>query len=203
MASDESNLSNEELMHVALHANSAGRTQETMEALKLILSRDADNAKALYMLGAVHAEIGMMDDAVAEMARAVELEPELVTAHFQLGLLHFMQERYEEAARAWAPLDASPPDDAFYLFKTGLLLLAAGEYASSIETLESGIARNEFNEALNDDIRGIVDRIRGQMRNLGISEAENEQEAAQTLATRAVRTSGLSVYQRDGSNWED
>ena len=94
---ESSPLSNEELMHVALHANARGQPQQTIEALKTILARDADHAKALYLLGAVHAEIGMYDDAVREMTRAVELEPDLLTAHFQLGLLHYTSERYEQA----------------------------------------------------------------------------------------------------------
>jgi tetratricopeptide (TPR) repeat protein len=203
VADRDASLTNQELMHVALHAEREGRTQEMMEALKQILSRDADDAKALYMLGAVHAQIGMTEEAVSEMTRAVELEPELITAHFQLGLLHFMAERYEEAAQAWQPLDASPEDDPLYLFKTGLLSLAGGEYEASIKTIETGIANNRFNEALNDDMRGFVDRIHKQMLDLGIPDAKDERDAALTLARRAARMSGLSVYQRDDSYSDD
>lgn len=203
MADRDTSLTNQELMHVAMHADREGRTQETMEALKQILSRDADDAKALYMLGAVHAQIGMPEEAVSEMTRAVELEPELITAHFQLGLLHFMAERYEEAAQAWQPLDALPEDNPLYLFKTGLLSLVGGEFEASIKAIETGIANNRVSAALNDDMRGIIDGIHKQMLDLGVPDTKDERDAEQPLARRAARMSGLSAYQRDDSYSDD
>lgn len=203
MPDQETNLTNLELMHVALHANQKGRTGDAIEALKQILARDADDAKAIYMLGALHAEIGMTDQAVTEMARAVELDPELVTAHFQLGLLHYMGSRYEDAAKAWQALDESTELKCLYLFKSGLLALVDGQYEDGIKLIESGIESNEFNEALNNDMRGIVEGVRSRMNDLNVSGAKNEQEAAVMTAKNAVRTPDLSAYQSKDADQDD
>jgi tetratricopeptide (TPR) repeat protein len=192
-----------ELLHVALHANQQGRTQDAIEALKKILERDADDAKAIYMLGALHAEIGMTDQAVTEMARAVELDPSLVTAHFQLGLLHYMASRYEDAANAWEPLDESTELQCLYLFKSGMLKLVDGQYEDGINLIESGIASNQFNEPLNNDMRGIVDGVRARMSQLNVSGAKDEQEAAVMAAKSAVPTRDLSAYQSKDEDQEN
>ena len=203
MPDQETNLTNLELLHVALHANQQGRTQDAIEALKQILERDADDAKAIYMLGALHAEIGMTDQAVTEMARAVELDPSLVTAHFQLGLLHYMATRYEDAASAWEPLDESTDLQCLYLFKSGMLKLVDGQYEDGINLIESGIASNQFNAALNNDMRGIVDRVRGRMSDLDVSGAKDEEEAAVMVANKAVRAPDLSAYQSKDEDQKD
>jgi len=200
VSDQETNLTNEELMHVALHANQQGRTRDAIESLKQILERDADDAKAVYMLSALHAEIGMTDQAVVEMTRAVELDPTLITAHFQLGLLHYMAARYEDAANAWQPLDETIDLKCLHLFKSGLLALVEGEYEDGIRLVESGIENNQFNEALNNDMRRIVDGVRGRLADLNASGAKNEKEAAVMAAKGAVRPSDLSAYQSKDSD---
>jgi tetratricopeptide (TPR) repeat protein len=200
VSDQETNLTNVELMHVALHANQQGRTRDAIESLKQILERDADDAKAIYMLAALHAEIGMTDQAVTEMTRAVELDPTLITAHFQLGLLHYLAARYEEAAIAWQALDETIELKCLYLFKSGLLALVEGQYEDGIQLVESGIENNQFNEALNNDMRRIVDGVRGRLSDLNVADAKNEQEAAVMVAKNAVRPSDLSAYQQKDSD---
>ncbi|HEX9810946.1 MAG TPA: tetratricopeptide repeat protein, partial [Burkholderiales bacterium] len=123
------NLDDEELLHLALNASSENRHEEAISYLKQALNLAPANAKAHYMLGAEHAQIGLYDRATEEMAAAVKLDPDLVTAHFQLGLLHITSGRAKEAEDAWKPLDRLDREHPLHLFKTGLLHLARDEFA--------------------------------------------------------------------------
>lgn len=150
------NLDVDELMHLALHATNHDQPGQAVEYLKRVVELDPDHGKAYYLLGALHAEIGLYDRAVEEMSRAVELEPDLPTAHFQLGLLHATSGRVAEAETAWRPLDALGENDPLFLFKRGMLHLLNDRFAECIEDLTRGISLNTMNEALNNDMQRIV-----------------------------------------------
>jgi tetratricopeptide (TPR) repeat protein len=153
-------LDDQELLHLALRASDQNRHEEAISYLKRALDISPDNAKAHYMLGAEHAEIGLYDRAAEEMAKAVKLDPTLVTAQFQLGLLHITSARVKEAEETWKPLDKLGPNNPFYLFKTGMLHLARDEFDACIETLEKGIKLNQQNAALNNDMRRVIDDVK-------------------------------------------
>jgi Flp pilus assembly protein TadD len=90
------------------------------------------------------------------MAKAVELDPSLVTAHFQLGLLYITSGRVAEAEAAWRPLDKLGTDHFLHLFKSGMLHLVRDQFKESADCLERGIKANNFNEALNNDMRRVL-----------------------------------------------
>jgi len=145
-----------ELLHLALHAMGGDRHEESMRLLKRTVHAFPGSARARYLLGAEHAQIGLYDRAVAEMTEAVKLDPGLAVAHFQLGLLHVTAGRVREARAAWLPLDRLAPDDPLRLFKSAMLHLVGNEFAACIENLQAGIARNELNKPLNDDMRRLL-----------------------------------------------
>jgi Flp pilus assembly protein TadD len=113
-----------------------------------------------YLLGAELAAAGRYELAVAEMTRAVELDPTLYTAHFQLGLLHLTSGRPTEALTAWRGLDALADADPLRMFRRGLEALIGEDFAACISWLESGILANQSNPALNRDMVMLVDRVR-------------------------------------------
>jgi tetratricopeptide (TPR) repeat protein len=145
-----------ELIHLALHAMSNDRHEESMRLLKRTLQAFPASAHARYLIGAEHAQIGLYDRACEEMTEAVKLDPSLTVAHFQLGLLHVTAGRIREAEAAWLPLDRLAPDDPLRLFKSGMLNLVRDELPACIENLQAGIARNKLNEPLNDDMRRLL-----------------------------------------------
>jgi tetratricopeptide (TPR) repeat protein len=145
-----------ELLHLALHAMGNDRHEDSMRLLKRTLHAFPTSARARYLLGAEHAQIGLYDRAVAEMTEAVKLDPSLAVAHFQLGLLHVTAGRVREAEAAWLPLDRLSPDDPLRLFKSAMLHLVRNEFAACIENLQAGIARNRLNKPLNDDMRRLL-----------------------------------------------
>jgi tetratricopeptide (TPR) repeat protein len=156
MTSARVELDEAEMLHLALHAMGNDRHEESMRLLKRTLDAYPSSARARYLLGAEHAQIGMYDQAVAEMAEAVKLDPGLFIGHFQLGLLHVTAGRVLEAEAAWQPLDQLPADDPLRLFKSAMLHLVRDEFPACIEELQAGIARNKRNEPLNGDMRRLL-----------------------------------------------
>ena len=151
----------DELLHLAIHASQQNQHEDTINYLKQALEVAPDNGKVHYLLGAEHAEIGLYDRAVTDMEKAVKFDPSLVTAHFQLGLLHITSGRVDQAAKAWKPLDALGDNNPLYLFKTGMLHLVRDEFDECIDKLSKGITLNTMNEALNKDMRRIIDEVKG------------------------------------------
>ena len=146
----------DELLHLAIRSSEADRHEESLSYLKRAAELAPKNGKIYYMLGAEHAQIGLYDRAAEEMAKAVELEPDLYTAHFQLGLLHITSARVAQAESAWKALDGLAPDHPLYLFKTGLLQLARDEFNECALNLKRGIQLNAANPALNNDMQRIL-----------------------------------------------
>jgi tetratricopeptide (TPR) repeat protein len=190
MRNESTNLVSEELLHLAMHADNH---EHAIDYLKRILEISDDNGKAYYLLGAIHAEIGMFERATQEITRAIELEPNLPTAHFQLGLLHVTSGRIEEAEQAWRPLDHFGESDPLFLFKRGMLHLVNDEYDACIDDLNQGIALNNLNEALNNDMRNIIEKVE--------LARTTQSVAPKSPKTQAINDAGrhilLSAYQQD------
>lgn len=156
MTDQSAELTAEELMHLAMHAIGHNSPDKAITLLKKVLAIEPQNGKAHYLLGAVHAEIGMYDQAAEEMAIALDLEPDLHTARFQLGLLNLTSGKVESAEEIWEGLNHLGERDPLYLFKTGMLHLVKDEFRQCVDALKTGIELNGFNEDLNNDMRRVM-----------------------------------------------
>ena len=151
-------LSVEELFHLALDAARNGEAKSSIELLKKAISMDKDNARVHYMLGAMHAEIGMYEQAVEDMEKAVNLDPDMEPAHFQLGLLYMTSGDLIRAEQTWSALDKYGESNYFFLFKRGILHLSRNEFTECITDLQNGIALNKVNEPLNNDMKMLIEQ---------------------------------------------
>ena len=158
--SEETGLDAEELMHLALKAMEQDRDDDALVFLKHALVQEPEDGRLHYLLGALHAELGMVERAIREITRATELNPDLATAHFQLGLLHVAKADFEQAREAWRPLDQLGEDDALRLFKEGMVKFLNESYAEAIPLLERGIALDEVGEALNENMQRVLEQAR-------------------------------------------
>lgn len=78
---------------------------EAIEHLSRVIREGADRRAVLYAhfyLGLVYLERGMTEDAVAFLARAVAVGPNLIEARYDLGRALWLAGRREEARAAWA-----------------------------------------------------------------------------------------------------
>ena len=159
MTTNTAALDTEELMQLALHASRQAQNEQAIGYLKRIIELDPGHGKAHYLLGALHAEIGLHDRAIGDIERAINLHIDLPTAHFQLGLLHVTMGRIAEAMTAWKPLEDLRDNDPLLAFKRGLSHLVQDEFHDCVTELKRGIALNTENPALNQDMARILAQV--------------------------------------------
>lgn len=183
-------LDGEELVHLALRASEAQHHEDAMKYLKTATNRFPDNAQAHYLLGAEHASIGMYERAIEEMSEALRLDPGLLTARFQLGLLHMTRGAPKDAERVWKPLDALGPTSPLYLFKNGLTHLIHDRLRECVQALEEGIAHNTV-APLNDDMRRVADDVRARL------QSQAPADVAKADTSQSGEYGFLSAYRRN------
>jgi tetratricopeptide (TPR) repeat protein len=188
MSTETIDLDSEELLHLALQASKTGQHESCVLLLKRLLAKDPQNARAFYLLGAEHAQIGLYDRAKDEMARAIELSPGMHAARFQLGMLFITSGQVEPALTAFAPLSADSASEPFHSFAKGMEFLAQDAFSECKEALEHGIATNHSNEPLNDDMRKILAAI------------EAKVDAAVAAKSGVESVEWLSAYHADSDN---
>jgi len=170
-----SNLNQEELLHLAIESIRQGDHGVAISYLKEGVEKFPDDPKIAYVLGAEYAQIGMFEKAEAEMRRAIDLDPHLHTASFQLGLMLLTQGRAQDAAHSWEALNALPETHCLWLFKTGLNHMVAGENNQARKYIEDGIQANDFSPELTKDMLMVLE-------DLPKDEDVLENEATDTLA---------------------
>lgn len=171
MEQSNATIDSDELFHLALKAMEQEQTEHAIVHLKQLLDKEPDHGRAHYLLGALHAEIGMYQRAIEEIQHAVELEPDIPTAHFQLGLLHATSGNPAAAKAAWEALDGLGENEPLYIFKCGLVHLLHDELDACCENLNKGIRLNQTNPALNKDMQRILQSV-NQLLNQGQNEGD-------------------------------
>lgn len=189
----------EELFHLAIHASNQNETDKAISYLKRTIDIEPKNAKALYMLGSLHAEIGMYDRAINGMQEAIELDPELYTAQFQLGLLELTSGNVENMENAWVNLDKLEENHYLRAFKEAFLLLIQDKFDECIALLQKGISLNNENIPLNDDMSNFIIKIekgRSQTPPLDMVQPETIENSKKDDEGQRI----LSAYQSDFNN---
>lgn len=152
----------EELLHLGMKLTAQQRYADALACLKRAARLDPHNGTVTYFIAVVYAQINLYERALTTMKHAVQLEPGLDIAHFQIGLLYFTSNRLAEAIEAWRPLDRLGEEHPLFLFKAGLEALARDDFATCRRYLNRGIRLNATNEPLNNDMRAVLQRIEGQ-----------------------------------------
>jgi tetratricopeptide (TPR) repeat protein len=155
----------EELFHLALKASDDGDREKSISYLKQSIALEPQ-ANSLYILAAEYAELGMMHRATELMRQALELNPELWTAWFQLGLLYLSQNYIQEARSAWDNLVELGEDSYLHHLATGMNLLIDEKIEDSLEALAQGMEMNDDNPALNGDITNIINSVLASVENM-------------------------------------
>jgi tetratricopeptide (TPR) repeat protein len=130
-----------------------------LDDLEQAVRSDPGNADLRHLLGAQYAQAGEYERAVQELLAATELNPSAHVARLQLGLLHLTHGSVPQALSSWGPLEILAEDSPIKLFKRGLEALVRNEFAVCARLLSDGIARNPQNQALNDDMRRVLNRL--------------------------------------------
>jgi tetratricopeptide (TPR) repeat protein len=147
---------------------------EDLAKLRVAVRNEPLNGELRYLLGAELAENRDYEQAVVELSTALQLQPALHTARFQLGLLHLTLARPDEALAVLAPLGALPADAPLRLFKQALEALVRDDFAACVRELEQGIAANTSNPALNQDMTLLLGKARLALAQPAVQPAEDD-----------------------------
>src|SRR5438309_10016259 len=142
----------EELLYLALQAMEQERDEDAIACLKRGIALEPKSGLLHHLLGAMYAQLGMIDRAIDEMTQAITHAPGLHMARFQLGLLHFTSADLQSAEKVWQPLSELPAEHPLYLFRSGLLHLACDEFAQCVADLRRGVELNTEHPSLNHDM---------------------------------------------------
>jgi tetratricopeptide (TPR) repeat protein len=133
--------------------------QPDLKQIKAAVDQDPRNAELRYLLGAELAQQKEYDAAVTEMSTALELDPKLHFARFQLGLLYLTMAQPNHSLAIWAPLEELEESAALKYFKRGLEALIRDDFEGCVALLRQGIQLNTQNAPLNRDMTMVIDRV--------------------------------------------
>src|SRR4029453_3378380 len=85
------------LPDTAIAHHSAGRFDEAEPIYRQMLARDANDPRALHLLGVLLSQRGDKEQAVRLITRAIEIQPRAAEYHANLGLVFLEQGRPEPA----------------------------------------------------------------------------------------------------------
>lgn len=133
--------------------------QDGMVRLDRLLVRHPDDPRLHFLRGSVLASIGRPIEALASLKRAVELAPDFAIARFQLGFFQLTSGEAMDALTSWGPIALLPEGHYLRFFVGGLTHLIRDEFPETIARLQEGMAVNDENPALNNDMQLIIGKV--------------------------------------------
>lgn len=118
---------------LALSVNDGTELAET--CFRNALTIDPENAEARYQLSRMRADLGAMDDQVAELRRVLEIQADFHAARYDLACALLDEGRYDEARREFDTLLVQVPDAPLVEMGIGLVEVERGEVLSGIPHL--------------------------------------------------------------------
>lgn len=130
------------LPQVTQHAKNAYQLGDWSEAARLsqrILSRDAENFDALYLLGTIKAQTQYFEDAAELLSRAVALKPDSADAHNNLGNALLKLNRAEQALASCGRALELQPDLHEALLNRGQALHDLKRYIEALDSCDRAL----------------------------------------------------------------
>jgi tetratricopeptide (TPR) repeat protein len=109
--------------------------------MERVIVLDPKSDQAYFQLGALHDEAKNKEQSVANMKRAIELNPKNAAALNYLGYTWAeMGVRLDEAEQLIQRALQIEPNDGFYIDSLGWVYFQKGDYTSAVEQLERAVA---------------------------------------------------------------
>lgn len=152
-------LDSEEYFHLAVHAAQNGLHHSAMEYLYKCLEEQPENANAIFLLAAEHAELGLYKRAIEGMRKSIELDDKLEMAYYQLALLYLQEGDAANAYSLWQYLSAHGIDPVLREFAKGMLL-SETDPEKALGYLDKARAMPQLNNFLEKSMNEIADSLR-------------------------------------------
>lgn len=137
------------------------------------------NPHVLLLLAGYYMQNKRVDQAEAAYIAALNLDPGLSIARFQLGLLQLTSARPATAFTTWAPLDLLGEKHPLRLFKQAFDQLQHDRIDTACAYLREGMQYNVDNAPLNHDMQMLLVKLDAAAKQGAISPSTN----AETLAS--------------------
>ena len=140
----------------ALLGQLASNTGDDIAAIDRLLIRYDGDARLHFLKGSVLAGAARPLEAYRSLSKAVEKDPDFAIARFQLGFFELTSGEPNAALHTWQRLDALADGHYLRAFVDGLRALIADRFTECIALLQAGIAANQDNGPLNNDMQLII-----------------------------------------------
>ncbi|MGH9378528.1 MAG: tetratricopeptide repeat protein [Terriglobia bacterium] len=119
-----------------LQALQQNHLQQALEELTLAEQDRPSDARVHNFRGIVLTRLGKQDDAAAEYREAIQLDPKLVAAYRNFGLLEFSEGHIEEARVTLSKALELAPSDSYARYDLGEVELHEGKFQEAFRDLE-------------------------------------------------------------------
>jgi tetratricopeptide (TPR) repeat protein len=152
----------EEYFHLALHATSVTDRHACLTYLQEVLRQQPMHARAMSLLAAVHAELGLIERAIGGMEAALDLDEDLDPARFQLALLLLFETDRRTEARMHLIRLADGRNGTLRPYAEALIAVADDDTVLAVQRLESAIAHTPGNADFTALMRCLADGLKNQ-----------------------------------------
>lgn len=119
----------EELIALSRLDVEQSRLDQALGKLKDAVAREDCPREGLSLIARLYAQLRLTDKAGQYYRRYLELNPEAVTEHFQLGMIHFEQGKWEQALEIWSEVKEKEPLHPPALYFSALAKVELGQIA--------------------------------------------------------------------------
>ncbi|WP_175425991.1 tetratricopeptide repeat protein [Ralstonia pseudosolanacearum] len=157
----------------------ASDTASALALLETTAAHHPRNPYVLLLLAGYYMQNKHADQAEAAYIAALNLDPGLSIARFQLGLLQLTSARPATAFTTWAPLDLLGEKHPLHLFKQAFDQLQHDRIDAACAYLREGMQHNTDNPPLNRDMQMLLVKLEAASKD----RATNPSANAETLAS--------------------
>ena len=127
--------------------------EDDVAAVDRLIDRYPQDPRLRFLKGSILAGRGEAIPAHEEMSCAVELAPDFTLARYQLGFFELTSGEADRALQTWGPILRLDKQQYLRRFVDGMAHLIRDEFAEAIAEFEAGVALNQENLPMNNDIR--------------------------------------------------
>lgn len=117
-----------------------------------------EDARLFFLLGSALIGEGRMIEGHGALKRAVDIAPDFAVARYQLGFFQLTSGEAANALDTWGRLDLLPDGHYLRKFVDGLRCLIRDDFKGAIASMRQGMALNQENPPMNNDIQLLIDR---------------------------------------------
>ncbi len=115
--------------------------EAALEEFRTAHEADPGNGDLAWARGLVERRLGRWDQALADLRRAVDLDPRSGVKLLDLFEVHFRRREYAEAEKYLDRAIALEPDSPIYIFRALLYVVRDGDFERAVEAMKEGVRR--------------------------------------------------------------